>query len=155
MELAEVYRIQYEGQMDAVRGVIVCEDQENGYQYLYKDRFMDDVDVHSMMLEWDTFKSYKEADLRLISARDFPEIKDSDHIIPNTRIKSSIRAKDGFLLKFYMLGVVYQDVHFEFPIDRQSDLSAPLRETVLSPLPVSGNTCQVYMSVRTPTYELE
>ncbi|KAK1363042.1 hypothetical protein POM88_038603 [Heracleum sosnowskyi] len=119
--------------MDAVRGVIVCEDQENGYQYLYKDRFMDDVDVHSMMLEWDTFKSYKEADLRLISARHFPEIKDSDHIIPNTRIKSSIRAKDGFLLKFYMLGVVYQDVHFEFPIDRQSDLSAPLRETVLSP----------------------
>lgn len=125
-----MYRITYEGPDDKLRGLILCKDEENGFQYLYKYENMEDVDVDNIMLKYNTFESYKDADkqLKLI---DDPLFKDSDHIIPNTRIQSSIRAKNGFLLKFYMFGVVYQDVSIEFP-DRPWDFSAPLRTTILS-----------------------
>lgn len=125
-----MYRIRYEGPEDKLRGVILCKDQENGYQCLYKDENMEGVDVNSIMLKYNTFESYKDADKQL-GLGNCSSVRDSDHVIPNTHIKSSIRAKDGFSLKFCMFRDVYQDVDFEFP-DRLSDLSAPLEETVYS-----------------------
>lgn len=125
-----MYIIRYEGPEDNLRGVIVCKDDENGYRFLYKDEDVEDVDVHSVMVKYDTFKSYKDADKQL-DLKNNPLVRDWDHIIPNTRIRSSIRARVGFLLKFYMFGVVYQDVNFEFPTDHPEDFSSSYKNCLI------------------------
>ncbi|XP_017229727.1 uncharacterized protein LOC108204676 [Daucus carota subsp. sativus] len=50
MELAEVYRVQYQGRDDILRGIIVCKDSETGYQCLFKDQGLEDEVINNTLL---------------------------------------------------------------------------------------------------------
>lgn len=121
-KLAEVYRVTYAGPTDKLRGLIVCKDEENGNQYLFKDDDMVDEDIDSTTLKYHNFEAYEVADMKLDLCRK-PSITSLDHIIPNAPIKSSIRAKDGFSLSFYLFGVVYENMTIKYPYGRPEKLN--------------------------------
>lgn len=124
MELVEVYRVTYKGPIDKLRGIIVCKDEVNGYQYLFKDDDMVDEDISSTMLKYHTFEGYKDVDKQL-DLTSKPVLTSLDHILPNAHIESSIRAKDGFSISLYLFGVVHKTSTLKYPHFRPDKLSIP------------------------------
>lgn len=141
MELAEVYRVVYKGPLNKLRGIIVSKDEENGYQYLLKDEYLEQEDINNTMLKYGTFKTYKDAhkncgqfyeESHPLGQQGMPIIKYKDHILPNSHIESSIRAKDSFSVSLYLFGTVYENVVFEYPYGHPEKLSTPLSKLIVS-----------------------
>lgn len=128
-ELAEVYRVTYKGPDDQLRGMIVSNDEENGYQFLFKDEQVEGDDIQDIMLKCDTFEGYQVIDSH-VNLTSKPLIKSFDHIIPNAPLKSSIRAKDGFSIRFCLFGVLYENITFKYP--RPQKLSVPRIKYLIS-----------------------
>lgn len=144
-----MYRVTYKGPEDTLDGIIVSKDEDNGYQYLLKDENKEDGDINNTMAMYDTVKAYDpimKKPLISSSIQEIPsiipfhqqvpfnkqELSPFDHIIPNAAIKSSIRAKHGFSILFYLLrGNVNETIHFKYP-SKRSELCAPQREYILS-----------------------
>ncbi|KAL1834931.1 hypothetical protein ACET3Z_004582 [Daucus carota] len=136
MELAEVYRVQYQGRDDILRGIIVCKDSETGYQCLFKDQGLEDEVINNTLLMLNNDDNNPDCAHLCLQQRSkqtsHVPIKSLDHIIPNSCITSSIRAKDGFLVGFYLFDFTYEKLTFEYPYHDPEKFSVPLRKSFVS-----------------------
>ncbi|KAL1834933.1 hypothetical protein ACET3Z_004584 [Daucus carota] len=136
MELAEVYRVQYQGRDDILRGIIVCKDSETGYQCLFKDQGLEDEVINNTLFMLNNDDNNPDC-AHLCLQRSSKQtshvlINYLDHIIPNSRITSLIRAKDGFLVGFHLFDSVYEKLTFEYPYDDPDKFSFPLSKRFVS-----------------------
>lgn len=125
MDLAEVYRVIYEGPDDYLQGIIVSVDEESGGQFLFAEKGLDrngEVGKEELC-KYLNVKLYTDANKKL----EMPLMKSMEHIMLNGPTKASICAVPGFSLILYLFGVIYGHVSFSF-----ERFSVPLLKVITS-----------------------
>lgn len=126
-----MYKIIYNGPADKLRGMIVCADEENGFQYLFKDIGPNKMDIIDTILNYNTPEAYKEADSQLdLSSKQV--ISTRGHIMLNGPTNSSISTRYGFTIRIFMFGVMHGPLYFKFSHRQPEMLSRPLRKAFVS-----------------------
>ncbi|KAL8115358.1 uncharacterized protein LOC141667106 [Apium graveolens] len=131
MDLAEVYRVIYDGPDDYLQGIIVSIDEESGGQFLFAEKDLDrngEVGAEEIR-KYLNVELYTDAKKKL----EMPLIKSEEHIMLNGPTKASICAAPGFSLILYLCGVIYGYVTFS-----PEWFSAPLHKEITSR---TGNRC--------------
>ncbi|KAL8148693.1 hypothetical protein AgCh_005885 [Apium graveolens] len=125
MDLAEVYRVIYDGPDDYLQGIIVSIDEESGGQFLFAEKDLDrngEVGGEEIR-KYLNVELYTDAKKRL----EMPLIKSEEHIMLNGPTKASICAAPGFSLILYLCGVIYGYETFS-----PEWFSAPLHKEITS-----------------------
>lgn len=126
-----MYTVIYNGPTDKLRGVLVCADEENGFQYLFKDIGPNKNNIISTVLNYNTLEAYKEADKQLdLSSKQV--ISTGGHIMLNGPTNSSIFTRYGFSIKIHLFGVMNGFMAFNFSHLLPEMHSCPLRKAFVS-----------------------
>lgn len=126
MDLAEVYRVIYNGPVEHLRGAILTSDVDTGFQLLFKDKELLKFSTRETGMNYLREIDYIEADKKL-DVSSFPLIEDKGHIILNGPIEASIGVSCGFCISFYLFGDIHDTIAIPSPRGNPDVVAVPLR----------------------------
>lgn len=130
-DLAEVYRVIYNGPVEHLRGAILTSDVDTGFQLLFKDKALAKYSTREIGLKYINRSDYIE-DQKELDVSSFPLIEDGGNIMLNGPIEASIGVSCGFCISFYLFGDIHRTIATPCPRGYPDVFSVPLKRVIHS-----------------------